>query len=54
MKKEITIRQFAAELVDRIDKAKGIDCCKEEIKTLAQMAEKHMADEKIVVDWRDR
>ena len=54
MKKEITIREFAVELVDRIDKAKGIECCKEEIKTLAEMAKQHMADQKIVVDWKER
>jgi len=53
MKKEITIREFATELIARIDQAKGIDCCKEEIKTLAQMAGERMPDDKIVVTWKE-
>ena len=54
MKKEITIREFAVELMDRIDKARGIDCCKEEIKTLALLAKERMPEEKIVVSWQGR
>ncbi len=53
MQKEITIKEFTAELVDRIDREKGIDCCKEEIKRFAEMASVKMPDEKILVTWKD-
>jgi hypothetical protein len=53
MKKEITIKEFADELKGRIDNAKTIDCCKEEIKMLAEMAKKFMGGEKITVEWKD-
>ena len=53
MKKEITVAEFVRELVQRIDGDKGIDCCKEEIKNLARLAERRMADEKIVVNWKE-
>jgi len=52
MKKEITVREFVKELVSRIDTAKGIDCCKEEIKTLARLAEKEIPDHKLTVTWK--
>lgn len=53
MKKEITIEEFAKELVDRIEKAKTIECCKEEIKELAQIAAREIPKQKIVVDWKN-
>ena len=53
MQKEITIKDFAAELVQRIDSEKGIDCCKEEIKRLAEMAADKMPSEMILVTWKD-
>jgi hypothetical protein len=53
MQKEITIKEFAVELLSRIDSEKGIDCCKEEIKRLAQLADRKMPDEKILVTWKD-
>lgn len=53
MTKEITIREFAAELVARIDNAKTIDCCKEEIKKLAELAKARLGDEKVTVTWKD-
>lgn len=52
MKKEITVREFVKELVSRIDTAKGIDCCKEEIKTLARLAEKEIPEHKLTVTWK--
>ena len=52
MKREITIREFVADLLARIDEAKTIDCCKEELKTFARLALAKMPDEKIVVDWK--
>ena len=53
MQKEITIKEFAVELVARIDGDKGIDCCKEEIKRFAQMAASKMPEEKILVTWKE-
>ena len=52
MKKEITVREFAKELYERIDQSKGIDCCKEEIKKLAKLAEERIPDAKLEVNWR--
>ncbi len=53
MKREITVREFVADLLRRIDEAKTIDCCKQEIKDFAALALKKMPDEKLVVDWKD-
>jgi len=53
MKKEITVRELVAELVTRIDAQRGIDCCKDEIKTLAKLAAARIPDEKVTVHWKD-
>jgi len=53
MQKEITIKEFTAELIQRIDAEKGIDCCKDEIKRFADMAAAKMPDEKILVTWKE-
>lgn len=53
MKREITIREFVADLLERIDEAKTIDCCREELKAFARLAAEKMPDEKITVDWKD-
>jgi hypothetical protein len=53
MQKEITVAEFAKELIARIDTAQGIDCCKEEIKKLAEMAKTRMGKDKITVTWKD-
>ncbi|MDC7228438.1 MAG: hypothetical protein PQJ61_16875 [Spirochaetales bacterium] len=53
MQKEITIKEFTAELIQRIDTEKGIDCCKEEIKKFAVMAAAKMPDDKILVNWKE-
>ena len=53
MKKTITVREFVADLIDRIDKDKGIDCCRDEIKKFAKMAQERMGDELIEVEWKD-
>jgi len=53
MEKEITVKQFSDELISRIDDSKNIDCCKIEIKRLAEMAKKEMPDKKIKVLWKD-
>jgi len=53
MKKEITIEEFSRELVERIEKAKAIDCCREEIKELARIAAREIPKQKIVVEWKE-
>jgi hypothetical protein len=53
MKKEITIAMFADELVKRIENARTIDCCKEELKNLAAIAKKEIGDKMIEVEWKD-
>jgi len=53
MKKIITIEQFADELIERIDKSRDIDCCKEEIKNLAGIAKERLGKEEIEVTWKD-
>lgn len=53
MKKTITIEQFADELIKRIEDAKDIDCCKEEIKNLCSIARENMPDREIEVTWKD-
>jgi len=53
MKKEITITEFVADLIKRIDEAKTMDCCKPELKNLAELARVKMPNEKIVVEWKD-
>ncbi len=53
MKKIITIDKFADELIRRIDDAKDIDCCKEEIKNLCNIAREHLGEKEIEVTWKD-
>ena len=53
-KKEITIRQLCEELKNRIDGAKTIECCKDEIKNLADIASSKIGDEKVWVHWGER
>ena len=53
MKKILKIKDFAEELIKRIDEEKGIDCCKEEIKNLALLASRNMGDKDIEVNWKD-
>ncbi|MDH4200596.1 MAG: hypothetical protein OEV66_09475 [Spirochaetia bacterium] len=54
MKKEITVRELCQELKKRVGEAKTIDCCKEEIVNLANLASEKMGHEKIMVDWVDK
>lgn len=53
MKKMITVSEFADELVQRIGDTKSIDCCKEELVNLANLAKEKIGDEKIEVNWKD-
>jgi len=52
MKKTITVQEFATELTKRINEAKTIECCKDEILNLAQLAAKKIGSEKIEVNWK--
>lgn len=53
MKKEITVKKFTELLIMRIEAAKDINCCEDEIRKLAKMASEKMGNEKIEVDWVD-
>ena len=53
VKKEITVSEFRDVLKKRIAASKEINCCKEEIERLADMAAEHMGDKKIMVYWMD-
>jgi hypothetical protein len=53
MMKEITVRELVDELVARIDASKGIDCCKDEIKALAKLAQEAIPERKLTVHWKD-
>jgi hypothetical protein len=53
MKREMSVSEFVDDLISRIDAAKTIDCCKEEIKRLAELAKRRIGDERIEVNWRD-
>jgi len=52
-KKEITLKEFADELIARIEKDQSIDCCKDELKRLAKIVGEKLPEEKIMVDWVD-
>lgn len=54
MEKQITVKEFAKELKVRIDSSKDIECCREEIKRLAELAAVKIPDEKLMVMWKDR
>lgn len=53
MKRRVPISDFTRDLIRRIDEAKGIDCCKEEIKLLAKLAGEKMPGETIEIDWKE-
>jgi len=53
MKKTVTIKEFTEELISRIDNAKSIECCKEEIKSLAAIAKENIGTLTIDVNWKD-
>ena len=53
MKKEITLAEFADELKTRLEVGKTVDCCKEELLTLADIIKEKIGDERIVVNWKD-
>ncbi|MDF1567998.1 MAG: hypothetical protein RQ801_01020 [Spirochaetaceae bacterium] len=53
MNKKITIREFADELVERLNAEKTVDCCKKELLNLAAIVKKEIPDLAIEVDWKD-
>ncbi|MFZ5442225.1 MAG: hypothetical protein ACOZQL_19610 [Myxococcota bacterium] len=53
MQREVTVKQFVVDLLKRIETAKTIDCCKQELKQFAELAAKKMPDEKLTVEWKD-
>ncbi len=53
MKREVTVARFVEDLLQRLDRAKSIDCCKQEIKTFAELAARKIPDEKLVVEWKE-
>lgn len=53
MKKVIKIKEFADELIKRIEEAKDIQCCTLEIKNLANIAKEKLGDHDIEVEWKD-
>jgi len=54
MEKEITIKQLCDELKKRIEKEKTIDCCKDEIINLANIATEKIGHEKVTVQWVEK
>lgn len=53
MKKEVSIKDFVKELLQRIEDAKDINCCKEEIKTFCEFVVHKLGEEKISINWKD-
>jgi hypothetical protein len=53
MKKEITLAEFADELMQRLERGKTVDCCKEELLRLAGILKKKIPREKILVNWKE-
>lgn len=51
--KTITVKEFADELVKRLDAGKTVDCCKKELLNLAALASRKIGSEMIKVDWKD-
>ena len=53
MEKEITLLEFADELIRRLQNGKTVDCCREELLRLAEILKKKLPEEKILVNWKD-
>lgn len=52
-KRKITISQFADELENRLNENKTVDCCKDELMNLTEMARNKMGSEMIEVNWQE-
>ena len=53
-KRQITVAEFADELLDRLDKHKTVDCCREELMNLADLIKQKIPEEKITVNWQEQ
>jgi hypothetical protein len=53
MLREVPIKDFVAELLKRIEDAKDINCCKDEIQTFCQYVVDKIGDDKIKINWKD-
>jgi len=54
MKKEVPISDFVKELMARIEDAKDINCCKDEIKSFCEFVVEKLGDEKILINWKEK
>ena len=52
-KKTITLKEFAELLKKRLKEDKDVNCCWEELMTLADIVADKMPSEKIEVNWQD-
>ena len=52
-KKKITIAALADELKLRLNNNKTVDCCKEELLNLANIAKDKIGKEMVEVNWKD-
>ena len=52
-KKKITVAAFADELKSRLNNNKTVDCCKEEIINLADIAKDKIGKEMVEVNWKE-
>ena len=52
-KKKITVAALADELKSRLNSNKSIDCCKEELINLANIAKDKIGNEIVEVNWKD-
>ena len=52
-KRTITVSALADELNLRLNNNQTVDCCKNELLSLANLAKKKMGSEMIEVNWKD-
>ena len=52
-KRMITISELADELQDRLKNNKTVDCCKNELLNLANIAKAKIGNELVEVNWQD-
>jgi hypothetical protein len=52
-KKTISVAELADELKVRLNNNQTVDCCKEELMNLANLAKEKIGSEKVEVNWKD-
>lgn len=52
-KRQITISEFADELLNRLENNKTVDCCREELINLSDLIKEKIPNEKITVNWEE-